>query len=71
MKKIHNVEQKSPEWYALRELYPLTASHAQAIGNGGKGLETLCYKVMSEKYSNSSKKEKYSNDVSQKRVHTG
>lgn len=47
----HNVEQKSPEWFALRKQYPLTASNAQAIGNNGKGLETLCWEKMSEKYS--------------------
>lgn len=51
MKFLHNIVQKSPEWYALRLKYPLTASHAQAIGNQGKGLETLCWKKLSEKYS--------------------
>lgn len=61
MIKIHTVEQKSPEWYKLREQYPLTASNAQAIGNGKVGLETLCHKVLSEKYSKSNK-EKYSNE---------
>lgn len=61
MKQIHNVEQKSPEWYKLREQYPLTASNAQAIGNGKTGLETLCYKILSEKYSNTDK-DKYTNE---------
>lgn len=51
MRKIHNVEQKSEEWYALRRQYPLTASEAQAIGNNGKGLETLIMTKLSEKYS--------------------
>lgn len=60
MRQIHNVIQKSPEWYKLREQYPLTASEAQAIGNQGAGLETLCWEVMSNKYSISDK-EKYSN----------
>lgn len=49
--KIHNVDQGSEEWFALRLQYPLTASEAQAIGNQGKGLETLVWKKLSEKYS--------------------
>jgi exodeoxyribonuclease (lambda-induced) len=56
----HNVEQKSPEWFALRLEYPLTASEAQAIGNNGKGLETLCLEKMAERYS-SAEKEMYTN----------
>jgi len=59
--KIHPCLQKSPEWYKLREQYPLTASNAQAIGNGGQGLKTLCHKVLSEKYSRNDK-EKYTNE---------
>lgn len=55
MRKLHNVEQKSPEWYALKEQYPLTASEAQAIGNNSKGLDTLCLKKMAEKYSSADK----------------
>lgn len=61
MKQIHKVEQKSDEWYKLRTQYPLTASEAQAIGNGAKGLETLCYEILSKKYSKSDK-EKYTNE---------
>jgi len=49
--KIHNVEQRSEEWFALRLDYPLTASKAQAIGTGGKGLETLCWEKMAVKFS--------------------
>lgn len=48
---IHNVIQKSEEWFELRRKYPLTASHAQAIATGGKGLETLVWEVLAEKYS--------------------
>lgn len=58
--QIHNCEQKSPEWFALRLQYPLTASEAQAIGNNGKGLETLCWKKMAESNS-SAEKEQYVN----------
>jgi putative phage-type endonuclease len=59
--KIHNVEQGSQEWFKLREQYPLTASKAQAIGNSGKGLETLCWTKISEKYSFADK-DNYANE---------
>ena len=55
MLKIHNVEQQSDEWFELRQKYPLTASNAQAIATQGKGLETLCYEVMADKYSSADK----------------
>lgn len=58
--QIHNVEQGSEEWFELRLKYPLTASQSQAIGNQGKGLETLCWEKMAQKYS-SADKEQYSN----------
>jgi putative phage-type endonuclease len=49
--QVHNVTQGTPEWHELRIKYPLTASEAQAIGNQGKGLETLVYEKMAVKYS--------------------
>ncbi len=55
--KIHNIEQQGDEWFALRLNYPLTASHAQAIGNQGKGLETLCWEKLSERYSSADKEQ--------------
>lgn len=55
--KLHNVEQKSVEWFELRKKYPLTASYAQAIGNQGKGLESLCWEKMAELYSSGEKEE--------------
>lgn len=58
--KTHNVIQGTDEWFALRQEYPLTASKAQAIGNQGKGLETLCWEVLAEMYSTASK-EQHSN----------
>lgn len=61
MLKIHDVEQKSPEWFALRLEHPLTGSHAQAIGNQGKGLESLCFDELSKKYS-SAEADGFSND---------
>jgi putative phage-type endonuclease len=59
--KIHNeISQGSQEWFDLRA-GKLTASKAQAIATAGKGLETLCYEVMAEKYS-SAEHESYSNE---------
>ncbi len=58
--QIIKVEQGSPEWFELRLQYPLTASNAQAIGNQGKGLETLVWEKLAEKYSLVDK-EKYTN----------
>lgn len=60
MLKIYYCKQQTEEWYELHRKYPLTASHAQAIGNAGKGLETLVRTVLSEKYS-TAEKERYSN----------
>lgn len=48
--KTHNFEQGSPEWLAIRK-GKMTASHAQEIGNNGKGLDTYVLKVMSEFFS--------------------
>ncbi|MBO7735877.1 MAG: YqaJ viral recombinase family protein [Methanobrevibacter sp.] len=45
--KIYTFEQGTPEWFAVR-LGKLTASKAQAIGNAGKGLETLCWEKAAE-----------------------
>lgn len=59
--KSHLVKQNSPEWFELRLKYPLTASHAQAIGNKGKGLETLCWDKMAEFYSDA-ENESYTNE---------
>lgn len=56
----HNCEQQTDEWFALREQYPLTASEAQAIGNQGKGLETLVWTKLSERHSIADKK-RYTN----------
>jgi exodeoxyribonuclease (lambda-induced) len=58
--QIIKCEQKTPEWFSLRNQYPLTASEAQAIGNQGKGLETLVWEKMAERYS-SQEKERYTN----------
>ena len=56
--KIHKMDQRSDEWFDIRK-GKLTASNAQAIGANGKGLETLVYQLLAEKYSNN--KEHYTN----------
>lgn len=62
MKTVYNFPQKSEEWYKIREQYPLTASHAQAIGNQGKGLETLVNDILSKKHSIQDYEKRYSNE---------
>lgn len=39
------MEQGTPEWFEARGLR-MTGSKAQAIGNAGKGLETLCWSLV-------------------------
>jgi len=56
---IHQCEQGSEDWFNLRK-GKMTASHAQEIGNQGKGLETYVNTIMSELYSNA-EKEQFSN----------
>jgi hypothetical protein len=55
---IHNCEQGTDDWFKVREL-KLTASHAQAIATGGKGLETYVTEMMAYYYS-SNEREYYS-----------
>lgn len=56
---IHQMEQQTPEWFAIKK-GKMSASHADAIGNNGKGLETYILTLMSEYYSNG-EKENYTN----------
>ena len=59
--KIHkDLIQGTPEWFSIRK-GKVTASHAQAIGNNGKGLETYILEIMAE-YLSSGEKEQYSNN---------
>lgn len=44
---IHNFEQHSEEWYAIR-LGRFTATNAQTIKTGATGLETLCFEKAAE-----------------------
>jgi putative phage-type endonuclease len=57
--KIDASEQQSGEWFAIRK-GKMTASHAQAIGNCGKGLDTYIIELMADYYS-SGEKEHFSN----------
>jgi putative phage-type endonuclease len=58
---IHNIEQGSAEWFAVRKL-KLTASKADAIATAGKGLETLCLELVAEAYSKA-EPERYTNEA--------
>lgn len=50
MKIYTDIIQGSDEWHAIRK-GKMTASHAQEIGNNGKGLDTYIYEVMAGQYS--------------------
>lgn len=56
MKIYTNLEQKSDEWLRIRS-GKLTASKAQAIATGGKGLQTLCLETVAEYYSSAVKEQ--------------
>jgi len=58
--EIKNVEQGTSEWFNARK-GKMTASHATAIGNNGKGLDTYITEIMSEYYS-SAEREQFSNE---------
>jgi len=59
MKLYKELIQGTPEWFEKR-VGKVTASHAQAIGNNGKGLDTYILEVVAEMFS-SAEKEQYSN----------
>jgi hypothetical protein len=42
-----NIIQQTPEWFELKK-GKMSASHATAIGNCGKGLETYCRQIVRE-----------------------
>lgn len=59
--KYHEtLEQGTEEWLEVRK-GKITASHAQEIGNGKKGLETYIISLMAEKYS-SGEREYFTNE---------
>lgn len=57
--QVFNFPQYSDEWWAVRSL-KMTASHAQAIGSQGKGLDTYVTEIVAEHFSKA-EKESYSN----------
>jgi len=52
MIKYHDIEQKSDEWFDIRNEHPFTASNATAIKTAGAGLDTLCWQSVAERLSN-------------------
>lgn len=60
MIQLHNFEQQTEEWFKTKSVHPLSGSEATAIGNQGKGLETLVWSKLAEKYS-SNQEEGYTN----------
>ena len=57
--KIHNIDQRSDEWKALR-LGRFGSTDAQAVATAGKGLETLAYTKAAERLSGKAE-ENYTN----------
>ncbi len=64
--KIHEMEQRSDEWFAIKK-GKASASRAQAIGNGGKGLENYVIEIMAEYYS-IAERENYINEHMQRGI---
>ena len=62
MRIYNDIEQKTDEWYKVREL-KLTASHAQTIMANGKGLETYCKELVAEYLSEAGKEQFTSPDI--------
>ena len=56
--KIHNIEQRSDEWFEIRKL-KMTASNATAIANAKDGLKTYIYQICSDNFIK--EKQKYTN----------
>jgi len=60
------MEQRSDEWFAIKK-GKASASRAQAIGNGGKGLENYVIEIMAEYYS-IAERENYINEHMQRGI---
>ena len=61
--KIHRMEQRSPEWFAVRDL-KLSASHASTIAANGKGLVSYVNELLQDHYA-ITEKENYTNAAMQ------
>ncbi len=66
MQIYNDILQGTPEWFEIRR-GKITASHAQAIGNNGKGLESYILDVMAE-YFSSTDKEQISNNHTERGI---
>lgn len=68
IKIYREILQGSPEWFAIRKQYPLTASKAEKIASyddpksKGKGLNTLIITALSQKYSSGEPPEDFCSD---------
>jgi putative phage-type endonuclease len=64
--KIHEMLQRTPEWYALRK-GKLTASHADVIAAAGRGLDTYILKLVADSFS-SADPDSYTNEHLQRGI---
>ena len=64
--KIHEMEQRSDEWFEIKK-GKASASRAQAIGGNGKGLESYVLEIMAEYYS-SAERDNYTNEHMQRGI---
>ena len=69
MKIYYDIEQRTQEWYAVKDL-KFTASHASAILAEGAGLKTLIKEMLAEHYS-SGEYEEYSKKYTNKDIERG
>lgn len=69
MKIYEDIIQRTPEWYAVKDLH-LTASHASAILAEGAGLKTLIKELLADHYS-SNVYEAYSSRYTNKDIERG
>jgi len=61
--KIHNMPQRSPEWFEIRDL-KMSASHASTIAANGKGLVTYVNELLQDHYA-VTEREMYTNPAMQ------
>lgn len=60
MKIYKELEQRSAEWFAVREL-KMTASNSQTIASNGKGLETYCQNLVCDYLAENITEDNYTN----------
>mgnify|MGYP004417317051 CR=1 FL=1 len=57
MIEIHDLQQQTPEWFAIKKLYPFSSSNAQAIASQGAGLDTLVWEILAREMSSGEREE--------------